>query len=66
MSEPTFRDLQRCCEREVSKRKHVYPRLVQNERMTQAKADAELMMMAAAAEHFKKLAEARDVVERLI
>lgn len=66
MSEPTFRDLQRCCEREVSKRKHVYPRLIQNEKMTAQKAALEIGLMAAAAQHFKELAEGQEAIERLI
>lgn len=56
----TFRDLQKCCEREAGKRKHVYPRLVSGERMTQEKADRELAMMVAMGEHFKALADAED------
>lgn len=62
----TYRDLQKCCERESGKRRRVYPRWVAAEKMTQAKADRELAMMVAMGEHFKRLADADDAKGRLI
>jgi hypothetical protein len=63
---PTFRDLQKCCEREAAKRRYVYPRLVETEKMTPAKAEREISMMDVAAEHFKGLADVEDKEGRLI
>jgi hypothetical protein len=66
MITPTFRELQKCCEREAGKRRHVYPRLVAGDRMTQDKADHEIAMMVAAGEYFKALADSKDAEGRLL
>lgn len=49
----TFEQLRRCVEREVGFRKRVYGKQVTNGRMTQEKADTEVAMMQAIAEHLK-------------
>lgn len=61
-----FRELQKCAEREAGKRRHVYPRLVLAEKLTQVKADKELAMMVAIGEYFRALADAEDEKGRLI
>lgn len=43
-----------CARREVSKRKHVYPRLVAEGKLTQARADREIEMMQAIADLLSK------------
>jgi hypothetical protein len=53
----SMHDLQRCAEREVAMRQRVYARFVTNGKMTQLKADNEVAMMQAIAEHFAELAE---------
>lgn len=45
------------CEREAQMRRRVYPRWVADNRMTQAKADAEIAAMDAAAATLRRLAE---------
>lgn len=54
------------CEREGQLRRRVYPRWVQNGRMTQAKADAEIAAMEAAAETLRNLAAAEQAKARLL
>lgn len=66
MNAPTFRDMQNCCAREVNKRRHVYPRLVAAEKMTQAKADQEIATMDSCVKHFKALADTEDAKGRLL
>jgi hypothetical protein len=58
----TFTELATCAVREVAQRKRVYPRLVEAKRMSQAKADKEIAMMEAIAEHFTKLAAGERLV----
>jgi hypothetical protein len=52
----TYHDLEKCCHREVQKRRHVYPRLIASGRMTQVKADREIEIMGAACAFFAALA----------
>lgn len=51
-----------CATRELSMRKKVYPRWVEQGRMTQQQADKEIACMAAIAEDYRKICEG----ERLI
>jgi hypothetical protein len=51
-------ELIKCAEREVVQRKRVYPRLVQDQRMSRAFADAEIARMQAIADALMKLAAA--------
>jgi len=44
---PTVTEMIACAEREIRLRKHVYPRLVREVRMTQTTADRELEVMRA-------------------
>lgn len=62
----TYRLLAQCCERETSKRKHVYPRLVDAGKLTASKADREIELMTMATEHFRKLADEEDRKARLL
>lgn len=48
--------LRQCALREVSQRNRVYNRLVDQQKMTQEKADREIAMMQAIADHFDELA----------
>jgi hypothetical protein len=66
VSEFSFAELQTACEREVKYRERVYRRLVDNEKMSQDKADREIALMRAAAEHFKNIAEQVAGAGRLI
>jgi hypothetical protein len=50
------RDLQRCAEREVNMRRHVYPNRVMTGRMSQQQADSEIDKMAAIAEMLGEMA----------
>lgn len=50
-------ELRACAEREVAQRRRVYPRLVENKRMTKALADSETAKMEAIATHFAELAK---------
>jgi hypothetical protein len=52
----TASELVECARREVTQRRRVYPRLVENGRMTQEKADRETAMMVAIAELLEQLA----------
>lgn len=52
----SFHDLQRCAMRETRHRRRFYPNRVLTHRMTQWKADVEINMMAAIADHFAELA----------
>ena len=49
-------DLQRCAEREVAMRRRVYPRWVQNGRMSYTQAQEEIEKMQTIAQHFAELA----------
>lgn len=51
-----------CLDREIKMRRRVYPRWVQDGRMTQAKADDEIKTMESIADDYRKAA----VQERLI
>lgn len=42
-----------CVEREVKMRRRVYPRWVENKRMTQAQADREIALMEAIADDYR-------------
>lgn len=46
-----------CVEREIKMRRRVYPRWVQDGRMTQAKADSEVRAMEAVAETLRGIQE---------
>jgi hypothetical protein len=46
MKEYTPRDKLECVKRELAMRKRVYPRWVEQKKMTQAKADHEIAVMA--------------------
>jgi hypothetical protein len=50
-------DLAKCAEREAGQREWVYPKRVADHKMTQEKADREISMMRAIAEHFRARAE---------
>lgn len=52
----TATELQACAKRELGWRRHVYPNRVADGRMEQAKADREIAMMEAIAEHYAELA----------
>jgi len=47
-----------CARREVAKRRSVYPRLVAAGKLAQVRADREIEMMQAIAEHFQRLEKA--------
>lgn len=51
-----------CAKRELAMRKKVYPRWVEQGRMTQQKADREIACMSAIVEDYRKICEG----ERLI
>jgi hypothetical protein len=51
------RDLARCAEREVGKRRIVYANRVNTGRMTREQADVEISKMEAIAAHFDELAK---------
>lgn len=51
----TAGDLQRCAEREVAMRRKVYPRWVQNGRMSYKQAQEEIAKMQAIAHHFAEM-----------
>lgn len=52
-----------CVNRELGKRRHVYPRLVQSQRITQAKADEEIAAMEAVLESVKLAEQAQELVQ---
>lgn len=51
---PTDDEKRRCAEREVKMRKRVYPRWVEQGRMTQEKADEEIALMEAIAADYRQ------------
>jgi hypothetical protein len=53
---PTLDELIRCAEREVRYRESVYPRMIANGRMTQRRAEREIALMQAIAEHLREAA----------
>lgn len=53
----THRELAACAEREIRFRQRVYPRLVGERRMTQAKADLEIAMMVEIAAILARMAD---------
>ena len=55
-----YSELADCAKRELNMRKHVYPTRVAGRKMTRAKADREMAMMLAIAEHFEKLASEKE------
>jgi len=58
----TNTEKRQCAEREVKQRKYVYPRLVQNERMTQQKANREIEIMEAIAADYRELEDRERLV----
>ena len=58
----TNEQLRDCASRELKMRRRVYPRWVEQKRLTQQKADAEIAMMEAIETHFTALASS----ERLL
>jgi hypothetical protein len=58
----TNTEKRQCAEREVKQRKYVYPRLVQNERMTQQKANREVEIMEAIAADYRELEDRERLV----
>ena len=52
----TTGELQRCAEREVAMRRKVYPRWVQNGKMSYTQAKEEIEKMQTIAQHFAELA----------
>jgi hypothetical protein len=46
-----------CIEREIKMRERVYPRFVENSKMTRQKADEEIALMHAIAEDYRAAAE---------
>jgi hypothetical protein len=62
----TMRELAECCEREAHLRSRVYPRWIDDKRISKAKAERELALMNAAAEHFTKLADETEGKDRLL
>jgi hypothetical protein len=58
----TESDKYACAKRELAMRQRVYPRWVEQGRMTQTKADAEIACMSAIVEDYRKICEG----ERLI
>lgn len=61
-----LRELQKCCERELGFRRHVYPRRIADGKMTQKKADTEIGLMTKCVEHFRFLADIEDDKGRFI
>jgi len=59
-------DLAACAKREVAQRRRVYARLVVTGRMEQAKADKEIALMQAIADHFQKRADDEAAKGRLL
>lgn len=59
MSAPTFSAMEKqaCAERELKMRERVYPRWVENGRMTQAKADQEIAIMREIAAEYAEKAQ---------
>jgi hypothetical protein len=57
MTEYTMEQLKACADREVKYRRYVFPRRVEQQKMTQAQADREIGMMEAIAKHYAELAE---------
>lgn len=53
----SFEDLRQCAAREAAMRRRVYPRWVDQKRMTQAQADRETQLMEAIESHFAELAK---------
>jgi hypothetical protein len=53
----TALDKLRCAEREVKLRRQVYPNRIESGRMSPAKAEYEIAVMADIAEDYRKLAE---------
>lgn len=62
----TFADLQKACEREAGFRRRVYPTWVEQGRYTRTKAEREIALMEAAADHFRQLADAEEAKGRLL
>lgn len=57
MAEFSNQDKLDCVQREIGKRKHVYPRLVSEGKLSQAKASREIAAMEAIAADYVPLAE---------
>ena len=53
----TNSEKQQAAEREVSQRRHVYPRLIEKGRMTKQLAERQIALMQEIAEDYGKLAE---------
>ena len=51
-----------CAHREIGMRKRVYPRWVENKRMTQAKADAEIAAMEAIKATLETVAQSQRLI----
>jgi hypothetical protein len=56
----SFDDMIGCAKRELMMRKRVYPRWIEQDRMSQEKADKEIAFMAAILEHLLKAAGRRE------
>ena len=59
-AEVSLQDQVKCVRREIAFRQHVYPRMVADARMSQAKADHELLVMRAVLATLQRLVDAAD------
>ncbi len=68
MGEPrfSFREKANAAEREVKKRRLVFPRLVADDKMSQEFADKQIAIMQAIQKDFEELADAEEAAGRLI
>lgn len=66
MSEFTYRELQECAAREVKQRERVYPRLIEQRKLTASFAQRQIDMMQAIADELDALADQQETEGRLI
>ena len=62
----TAHDKLRCAERELALRRRVYPRWVNDGKITHREARQELDLMQAIADDYRKLADIEDQQDRLL
>jgi hypothetical protein len=55
----TFADFEACARRELKYRIRVYPRLVDEGRMNEARAQREIELMASIADYFESMSQGR-------
>lgn len=66
MPEFTFRELQECAAREVKQRERVYPRLIEQRKLTASFAQRQIDMMKAISDELDSLADEQEAEGRLI